>query len=325
MPIQSDRLPIVVIPADDPPLVGRSRFLDELRNVTDVQLYPDLPADEAAMLERLRPADILLNSRGHVRVTKEMLSQLPDLKMIAVCGIGYDSIDVTAANQQGIVVSNIPGRTAAIVAEHAFGLMLAVSRRMASMTRDVRDCGWSDDLGVSLLGRTVGIVGTGNIGREMIRYCRAFGMKVVAWTFHPDQHLAQELGFEYVSLENLLQSSDVVSLHVRLSDETRHLIAAPQLQQMKRSAIVINTCRGAVLDASALAEALNAGQLFGAGIDVFDPEPVAATNPLLQCDNVVLTPHSADQTQEGIDILTQGCVQNIQAFLDGKPTNVVNA
>lgn len=315
--------PVVVIPADDPPMVGRSKYLDQLREFADVRLYSNRPSTAAEMLDRLRPADVLLNSRSAVGVSGQLLQQLTRLKMIAVCGIGYDAIDLAAARQHGVVVSNVPGRTATVVAEHAFGLMLAVSRRSAAMTRNLRDGVWPSDLGISLIGKTIGVVGTGNIGCEMIRLCRAFGMKVVAWSFHPDEQKSKRLGFDYVEFDALLSQSDVVSTHVRLSDATRGMIATPQLKLMKRGAIVVNTARAAVIDTLGLADAINSGHLFGAGVDVYDVEPALLTNPLLQCDNMVLTPHSADQTPEGLDILTLGCVENIRAFLDGTPQNVV--
>lgn len=325
MSIKTSDRPVVVIPADDPPMVGRSAYLDQLREFTNVQLYSDAPVTDAEMLQRLLPADILLNSRSAVKISGALLNRLPKLKMIAVCGIGYDSIDVPATRERGIVVSNIPGRTATIVAEHAFGLMLAVSRRSAAMTAGLRSGLWSSDLGISLVGKTVGVIGTGNIGSEMIRFCKAFGMNVVAWSFHPNAGKADSLGFEYVELKELLLRADVVSLHVRLSAETRRLIGAEELRRMKAGAILINTARAAVVDTAALTAALKGGRLFGAGVDVYDSEPIALEHPLLNCDNVVLTPHSADQTPEGLDLLTLGCVDNIRAFLDGAPQNVVDA
>lgn len=321
----ADLKPIVVIPADYPAMVSRSRYLDQLREFADVRLYTDWPADEDQLLERIRPAQILLNSRSAVKVRRDVLQKMPALKMIAVCGIGYDSIDLQAASQQKVVVSNIPGKTATVVAEHAFAMMLSVARRIPDMTSAVKRAAWPDDLGVSLVGKRVGIIGTGNIGCEMIRMCRAFGMDVVAWSFHPDEAKAQELGFTYLSLDEVLQTSDVVSLHVRLSELSQHLIDATRLSKMKRGAILVNTARAAVVDTWALVDALQAQHLFGAAVDVFDKEPVVADNPLLDCRNVVLTPHSADQTQEGLDLLTMGCIENIKAFLNGAPQNVVNA
>lgn len=315
--------PVVVIPADDPPMVGRSQHLDKLREFADVRLHSNRASTDTEMLERLLPADVILNSRSAVQLSAPLLRQLPKLKMIAVCGIGYDAIDLAATEEQGVVVSNIPGRTATVVAEHAFGLMLALSRRTAAMTASVREGLWSSDLGISLVGKTIGVVGTGNIGCEMIRFCKAFGMNVIAWSFHPGKEKSERLGFEYVDLSKLLTNSDVVSLHVRLSSETLGLIGPSQLKQMKPGAMLINTARAAVVDTSALATAIVEHHLFGAAIDVYDAEPIAHDNPLLKCENVVLTPHSADQTQEGLDILTLGCVENIHAFLNGTPQNVV--
>jgi phosphoglycerate dehydrogenase-like enzyme len=222
----------------------------QLRTIADVHLYANRPPDAAEMSQRLRPADILLNSRSAVRVSAELLSELPQLKMIAVCGIGFDTIDLDAATRQGIVVSNIPGRTATIVAEHALTLMLSVSRRVVLMTEQLRAGRWSSKLGLSLVGKRIGIIGTGNIGSEMIRLCRAIGMEVIAWSFHPDFAKAELLGFQYLPLDELLNTSDVISVHVRLSDQTRGLIGESQLRQMKRGCILINTARAAVVAAN---------------------------------------------------------------------------
>lgn len=315
---------VIVIPADDPPMVGRSKHLPRLQSIADVRLYSNRPADESELVARLQPADILLNSRSAVRIPGRVQSQLPDLKMIAVCGIGYDAIDIDTASAQGITVCNIPGRTATVVAEHAFGLMLAVSRRMSLMTERLRRGHWSDELGQSLIGRRAGIVGTGNIGSEMIRLCKSFGMEVIAWSFHPNPEKAEVLGFRYAELDEVLSTSDVISMHVRLSDDTRGMIGGGELSQMKRGAILINTARAAVVNTAALAVSLDNGHLFGAGVDVYDAEPLSENNPLLSCRNVVLTPHSADQTPEGLDMLTLGCIENIEAFLDGHPQNVVS-
>ena len=316
--------PVVVIPGDFPPLVGRSAHLKQLQEFAEVILYSDRPTTEPIKRDRLQKADILLNSRGAVHFSRDVLQCLPNLRMIAVCGIGYDAIDLNAATEQGIVVSNIPGRTAGVVAEHAFALMLSVSRRIPTMTEQIRQGQWPGDLGLSLLDKQIGIIGTGNIGTRMIELCRGFGLKVAAWSFHPDSEKADRLGFEYVSLPDLLTSSDVISLHCRLTSTSRGMIGSEQLAAMKRGSVLINTARAAIVDTPALAAALSSGHLFGAGIDVYDSEPTAADHPLMHCPNVALTPHSADQTQEGLDLLTLGCVENIRAFLNGSPTNVVN-
>jgi D-3-phosphoglycerate dehydrogenase len=315
--------PTVVIPGDDPPMVRLSPYLESLYEIAEVILYPDRPDDDEEKVRRVSQADIVLNSRSIVKFPASILRQLPRLKMIAVCGIGFDAIDVSAAKEQGIVVCNVPGRTATVVAEHAIGLMLAVARRMAWQTMELKSGRWRGDHGISLIGKQIGVIGTGHIGCEMIRLCRAFGMNVVAWTLNPDPQKATRLGFRYVPLRELLESSDVVSLHTRLSDQTRHLIGHSELLLMKPQAILINTARGAVVDTSALIDALDSGRLFGAGVDVFEQEPLPFDSPLLKCQQVVLTAHTADQTQEGVDLLTQGCIDNIREFLAGRPTNRV--
>jgi phosphoglycerate dehydrogenase-like enzyme len=315
--------PTVVIPADFPALASLSPQLDRLREFADVRLHPDRPQSEAEIVDRLQEADILLNSRGSLKIPGRVIEQLPRLQMIAVCGIGYDAIDLPATRARGIVVCNVPGRTKTVVAEHAFGLMLAVARRMAATTAQLQAGRWTGELGISLIGKQLGVIGTGNIGCEMIRLSRAFGMQAVAWSLHPDPAKAAAFGFRCVEFDELLQSSDVVSLHTRLSDDTRGLIGARELSLMRHSAILINTSRGAVVDTVALVAALKAGRLFGAGLDVFEQEPLRPGHLLVDCPNVVLTPHTADQTQEGIDLITGGCVDNIQAFLSGQPVNVV--
>src|SRR5262249_46485551 len=168
-----------------------------------------------------------------------------------------------------------------------------------------------------------GLVGAGSIAAELARLGKAIGMEVLVWTFHPTPERAARLGGTFVSLEELLARSDVVSLHVKLTGESRGLIGGGQSRRMKRGALLINTARGAVVETRALVEALNSGQLGGAGIDVFDDEPVPAGHPLLACQQVVLTPHNADQTPEGTELLNAGVVDNVIAFLQGRPRNRV--
>ncbi|MCA9116075.1 MAG: 3-phosphoglycerate dehydrogenase [Planctomycetaceae bacterium] len=313
----------IVIPGDDPLQIADSPRLDALREVAEVQLYRDRPASPEEQLRRVEPATVIINSRGAVKWPGELLRQLPGLQMIVVCGIGTDSIDLAAARECGIAVCNIPGRTAPVVAEHALALLMATARRLAWFTARMKAGHWDRRLSDSLAGRTVGVVGTGNIGTEMIRLCRAIGMNVVAWSFHPDQQKAEQLGFRYVELPELLATSDAISLHVRLSDETRGLIGRQELLQMQPGTLLINTARAAVVETAALVDLLNAGHLGGAGIDVFDQEPLPAGHPLLECEQVVLTPHSADQTPEGVDRLNAGCVENTLKWIAGQPQNRV--
>ncbi len=240
-----------------------------------------------------------------------------------MCSIGTDCIDLVRATELGIAVCNVPGRTASVVAEHAFCLMLGLSRRIGRMTELMRRGEWPHEIAFSLEGKTLGIVGTGQIGCEMIRRARAFGMRVLAWSFNPDQTKAEQLGFEYADLDAVLSESDAVSVHCRLSDDSRGLIGREELARVKQGCLLINTARGAIVDHSALVESLNSGHLGGAGLDVFTEEPLPPDDPILRCEQVVLTPHAADQVPEGIDALTDGCVQNVLNYLEGSPTNIV--
>ena len=313
----------IVVPGDSPPQIQGSPHLERLAPVGEVVVYPTLPANLDEQLSRCREADIIINSRGAVRWPEAALRGCPRLRMIGTCSIGVDNIDLAIARELGIVVSNQPGRTAPVVAEHMFGLMFAVAKRAAMQTAQLRRGLWEQPFNWLLQGKTVGIVGAGPIGAEMARLCAAIGMRTLAWTLHPSTERGRELGVRFVDLDDLLREADVVSLHVRLSERTRHLIGARELGLMQAGALLLNGARGAIVDTDALAMALQSGQLGGAGLDVFETEPLPAEHPLLGCENVVLTPHCADQTPEGADLLNSGVVENVLVFLDDRPRHNV--
>lgn len=313
----------IVVPGDLPPQIQGSPHLERLKPYGDVVLYTDRPETPGEKIHRAEGADILINSRGIVKWPAEILRQLPKLKLISLCSIGTDMIALDAAKQQGITVCNQPGRTAPVVAEHGFGLMFALAKRAAFLTASMKAGGWPRMDNVYLQGKTLGIVGTGHIGAEMARLGRAIGMDVIAWTYNPSEARAAALGVRFVSLDELLQTSDVVSLHVRLTEESHHLIGTRELGLMKQEALLINVARGGVIDTEALIDALNSGHLGGAAIDVYDEEPLPTNHPLLECEQVILTPHCADMTPEGVELLNEGAVDNIIAFLEGTPQNVV--
>jgi D-3-phosphoglycerate dehydrogenase len=253
----------------------------------------------------------------------EVLRQLPNLKMITTCGIGTDAIDLVTAQELGIVVCNIPGRTAPIVAEHAFGLMLAIAKRAWFQTDQLKRGRWTRMDNITLRGKMLGMLGAGSIATEMARLSSAIGMRVQAWTFHPSLERAERLGIQFASFEQVLRTSDVVSIHLKLTEQSRGLIGERELASMKPGSLLINTARGAIVNPEALVGALNAGHLGGAGIDVFEVEPLPPDHPLLACAQVVLTPHNADQTPEGMELLNAGAVDNVIAFLEGKPQHRV--
>jgi D-3-phosphoglycerate dehydrogenase len=243
--------------------------------------------------------------------------------MFAICGIGTDAIDLDVAREQGIDVRNLPGRTAPIVAEHALGLLLAVSKRAWFQTNELKQGRWTGLQNIYLRGKTLGLVGAGPIAAETARLARAIGMQVQAWTYRPSEERAREMGVEFVEFDELLRTSDAVSLHVKLTDKSRGLIGRRELELLKPGALLVNTARGAVIDTPALVEALRSGRLAGAGLDVFEQEPLPANHPLLECEQVVLTPHNADQTPEGMELLNSGIVENVIAFFEGRDVNRV--
>jgi D-3-phosphoglycerate dehydrogenase len=315
----------ILVPGDDPPQIAGSPQLDRLQPYGELTLHTTRPADKAEQIERARGFEVIINSRGSVTWRQEELRSLPALRMITTCSIGTDMIDLTAARELSIVVSNQPGRTAPVVAEHMFGLLFTVAKRAAFQTAQVRAHKWTRRMNLGVRGKVLGIVGTGNIGAEVARIGKALGMEVIAWTFHPSPERARQLGVRFVDLDELLEQADYVSLHVALTQDTRHLIGEAQLARMKPGAVLLNGARGPVVDLDALAAALDAGHLAGAGLDVFPDEPFEADHPIKKCDQVVFTPHAADQTPEGVDLLNGGAVDNVIAFLNGTPQNNVAA
>ena len=313
----------VVIPGDHPAHIADSPHLSRL-DPHRVTVFSDLPGGLDEQVERARDADIILNSRAQVAWKEDSLRRLPRLALIATCSIGVDNIDLAVARELGILVCNQPGRTAPIVAEHALALLMAVAKRAAFFTASMRDGRWERMDTVYLNGKTLGVIGAGDIGGAVARLGRALGMEVVAWTPHPSAERAERLGVRFLALDELLALADAVSIHVKLTDQTRGLIGARELARMRPGALLVNTARGPVVDAAALKAALDSGHLGGAGLDVFAEEPLPAADPLLACEQVVLTPHCADTTPEGVDLLNGGAVDNILAFLRGEPRNVVS-
>lgn len=283
----------------------------------------------ASVVERARGAACLLTNK--TPITAEMLAELPALRYVGVLATGYNVVDVKAAAARGVVVSNIPTYGTASVAQHAFALILALANRVQVHADAVRAGEWAANPDwcftktplVELAEKTLGIVGFGRIGRQTAAIGHALGMRVLAHDAHetapPSYH-----GFRFVSLEELLGQADVISLHCPLFPATQGLINARTLALMKPTAFLINTSRGPLVVEADLAEALNAGRLAGAGLDVLSVEPPSASNPLIGARNCLITPHNAWASRESRSRLMQLAVGNLAAFLAGKPTNVVS-
>lgn len=254
---------------------------------------------------------------------RRVIEAAPKLRMIATMGTGYDNIEVAAARERGIPVTYAPGILDETTADGAFALLLAAARRLPEAERGLRAGKWKgwapgQFLGQDVHHKTLGIVGMGRIGRQVARRAKGFAMNVIYTDVRRDGEAERDLGLGYVSMDELLRAADFVTLHVPLMPETRHLIDEAALRTMKRTAVLINTSRGPVVDEDALARALREGWIAGAGLDVHEQEP-KVNGKLLQLENVVLLPHIASASEETRRRMALRAVENIFAFLDGKP------
>ena len=314
---------LIVVPDDNPPALAGTPALEQLHKIDDVRMYDSDATDPAVLIERLKEAGVAVNIRGRTRFTAEVLQACPKLKLISIWGTGTDNVDLKAAAACGITVTNTPGANARAVAEHTVALILAVVKQLPQADRAMRQGGWPRNLVPQLRGKRLGLIGTGLIGREVAAMGRGLGLEVVAWTFHPNPSLAVALGLRYVKLEELLQTSDIVSLHLRATPDTKHFLNPERLGMLKAGAILVNTARGALIDEAALVEWLREKRIAGAGLDVFETEPLPAGHPLTTLPNVLLTPHCGGMTPDSNLIGLAMAVENIENFLRGKATNVV--
>lgn len=280
-------------------------------------------------------------------VDTSVMNAFPNLKCIVTRSTGFDHIDLDAAKKKGITVVNVPSYGENTVAEFAFGLILTLSRKLFSAIDQIKETGSFrvDGLqGFDLKGKTLGIVGTGRIGRHTIKMGLGFGMRVIGFDAFPNEKLAKELGFEYRSFDDVLHESDVISIHVPYMKETHHLFNKTAFQKMKKGAVLVNTSRGAVVETQALVAALKDGQLGGAGLDVLEEEGVIkdemgflvsghpaehdlktilANHVLIDMPNVVITPHNAFNTKEALERILDTTVEGMKGFLDNAPVHVV--
>ncbi len=297
-----------------------------LHAVGDCSIHDRTPREQ--VVERAADAEIVLTNKA--LVLRDAIERLPKLRYIGVLATGYNVVDTAAAKERGIPVTNVPGYGTASVAQHVFALLLELTQRTGHHAQTVRDGRWSacpdfcywDFPLLELAGRTLGIVGYGEIGRAVARIGLAFGMKIIASTRTPR---AATDGVEFVAVEELFRRSDVVTLHCPLTEQTRGLVNPARLSLMKPTAFLINTGRGPLVVEADLAAALNSGRIAGAGLDVLSTEPPPASNPLLTAKNCLITPHIAWATREARARLLGRAVGKLRAFLAGQPRNVVNA
>lgn len=299
-----------------------TRAIRRLREKVDVEILTERLGSEAATAEALKDSPVLIPVRERTKFTASLLGRLPKLEFIAQTGNHVYHVDMDAATRQGIVVSLAPGGNS--TTELAFGLMLAVMRRIPQSDRAMRGGEWPLVLGYVLKGKTLGILGLGRIGTEVAAIARAFDMKVVAWGPTLTAERAAKANATYLPLDEVLGAADVVSVHLALSDQSRNLLNEARLRLMKKSAYLVNTARGAIVDEAALVKVLQEKAIAGAALDVFVEEPLAKNHPLTELDNVVLAPHLGWPTDLSFEHFADNAVTNILDYMDGKLTRALN-
>ena len=287
-----------------------------------------LTEDEAAVA--LKPFDVLCTVRERMSLPRSLFARLPNLKLVTIVGMSLPNLDMDAATDHGVLVAHsnfanpLFANMTAATPELTWGLMIATVRHISFESRRMREDGWQSTMGVNLAGRTLGLLGLGRIGSRMAEYARVFGMPVIAWSQNLTDDTAKPVGATRVSKDDLFRLSDIVSIHVRLSDRTRGLVTARELALMKPDAYLINTSRGPIVVEDALIAALREGKIAGAGLDVFDEEPLPPAHPFRTMDNVTVTPHLGYVTREALTAFYADTVDAVLAFANGAPIRIAN-
>ncbi|WP_322013225.1 D-2-hydroxyacid dehydrogenase family protein [Paraburkholderia sp. J12] len=289
-----------------------------LQGRAEITVFNDHQALPAQVVERLQPFDVVCVMRERTPLTRAILEQLPDLKLIASTGPANASIDMEAAAARGIEVAHT-GYSSTPTIEFAWAMILAMARNIPIENRSLREGGWQRTLGTQLAGKTLGLLGLGHIGSAVGVIGRAFRMNVIAWSQNLTAERAESKGVQLVDKDTLFSSADILSIHLRLSERTHGLVGAAELARMKPASRIVNTSRGPIVDAAALIDALRRGQIAGAALDVYDTEPLEAASPLRTLDNVLATPHIGYVTREMYETFYGDTVRNIVAWLDRRP------
>ena len=293
-----------------------------LADDVSISVFNDHLDDENALADRLREFEIICVMRERTPFPESLLKKLPNLEHLFTPGMGNASIDVAAAGRQGVVVSGSP-TLAHPTAELAWGLIVALARKITAEERATHAGEWQTTIGQGLHGKTLGIIGLGRIGKRVAEVGHAFGMTVIAWSPNLTPERCEGTSARYATKDDLLGRSDVVTIHLRLGDGTRALLSRREFELMKPTACLINTSRGPIVDERALVEALESGAIGGAGLDVFDVEPLPLDHPLRKTPNTVITPHLGFVTVENYRVFFRAAVENIRAWLDGRPIDTL--
>jgi D-3-phosphoglycerate dehydrogenase len=289
----------------------------------DIKVFREHLGSRGNVIEALQGFEIVCAMRERTAFPRAVIEQLPDLKLLITTGLRNASIDVAAAKERGVVVCGTPS-TGSPTSGIAIGLMLELTRRIGyENARMKAGVPWQTTIGTDLEGLTLGVLGLGKLGTRTARIAQAFGMKVIAWSQNLTPETCKDAGVDYVSKQDLFRRADFITIHLVLSQRTRGLVGAEDLGLMKPSAYIINTSRGPIIEEAALLAALRENKIAGAGLDVFDVEPLPVEHPLRRMDNVVLTPHLGYVSLQNYRAYFGGVVDDIRAFLDGKPVRVL--
>ncbi len=313
----------------------RVAFLDDYQDVArklgdwgpiekDVEItsFTDHLHDEDAVAARLKDFEIICAMRERTPFPRSLMQKLPKLKLLITSGMRNRSIDTAAAKDLGITVCGTPSKGAPTT-DLTWGLIIALARCIPQEDRRVRSGCWQQTVGVGLEGKTLGVLGLGNLGSRVAKVGLAFGMDVIAWSQNLTEAHCKEVGVKLVSREQLMRDSDFITIHMILSDRSRGLVGKAELATMKPTAYLVNTSRGPIVDEAALADALQRKAIAGAGLDVYGTEPLPADHPFRKLENTVVTPHLGYVSQQNYDAYWGGYIAAIRGFLDGKPVNVV--
>ncbi len=298
---------------------GKFSQAEELLRKNDIEpVFPPYPhpLTEDQLLELIAPFDALIF--GLEPLTERVFEKAKNLKVVSKHGVGVDNVDIDAATKRGIVVANAPGTNENAVAELTIGFLFMLARHIVQLYKSLQKKQWEKMVGIELEGKTLGVLGTGRIGKRVAKKAMALGMQVLGYDLVHDQELSSHPQFQYVSLEQLLRESDFVTLHLPLSEETKKLINREKLALMKETAFLINTARGGIVDEEALFEILKKGKIAGAALDVFSQEP-PFNNPILELPNVITTPHIGADTKEAVRNMDEVSAKNVILVLQGKP------
>jgi phosphoglycerate dehydrogenase-like enzyme len=289
---------------------------------TQVEAFKDHLSDEDALVQRLEPFDVIIAMRERTPFPRSVVQRLPNLKLLVTTGARNASFDMAALKERNITVCGTRG-VPTPTAELTWGLIIGLLRHIAEEDRDVRAGGWQSTIGPTLAGATLGCLGLGNLGSQVAKVGKAFGMDVIAWSQNLTEERASAVGARLVSNEELFSQADIVTVHLVLSDRTRGLVGAHELGLMKPSAYLVNTSRGPIVDEGALVSALTEHRIAGAALDVFEVEPLPADHPFRSLDNTLITPHIGYVTIEGYQFFYGDAVDDIVAWLQGAPVRVV--